>query len=194
MLNTISRKLTENLIKSGKIGENRRELYEYGFFQFFELVINITTIVIITVLSRQYIASVFFFAAFIPLRNIAGGFHLNSPLACYFFSTAIVVFAVCSAWIFPSNIHLILGIIFIAISVFFIYLFAPFSHPNKPATLEEQKRYKKLSRIIIIVYAAIFTALIFISLTAAFSLSLGACVASCLLAITKIKKKKENLS
>lgn len=194
MLKKLSIRLTDYIIKTDPQKSEKRAIYEYGMLSMLEMGINILSVVIVALVFGQVWTSLFLMLGLVPLRQVAGGPHANTSLQCYFSSMGIYIGSLLVINFIPDDIMPIAGMALMAFSIVSVFIFAPESHKNKPITGQEFKKYKRQSRILILICALVFAGLLLISATKAFSFCTGAAVASLLLPISRINLRKEKLS
>ena len=90
-----------------------------------------------------------FLAAFILLRQEAGGYHAPGWKSCYFLSCGILVLTL--LWIKEEFIYqTYITMIAALVAGIGIFLFAPLEDKNKPLEEEEKKALGKKARIIVV--------------------------------------------
>ncbi len=143
--------LADKQIANGKCRAEDRDIFVYGVSSAVEMALNGVTTVVIGALFGEIVASIVFLACFSVLRTYAGGFHMNSSLACYLFSTVTVALVMTAVKFTPSEYVFVVSIILLALSYLAILTLAPSDTPNKPLDDTERKRYKKRSIIVLVV-------------------------------------------
>jgi len=144
----MSYKVIGELIVSGTINAEERDLYEYGLQQGLLIVLNILTIIIIGFLLKMIWQSIIFMIVYMPLRSYAGGYHARTQSRCYFFSILLTISVLLAIQLIPSTRFNILCIAMIAAII--IYVLAPVEDANKPLDKKELEIYKKRTRIILV--------------------------------------------
>ncbi len=96
MTNNLFRKIALRLAANGSIEEKYIELYVIAMQSLLAMAFNAVTALLIGYLIGMWQQSIILFAAFIPLRSYAGGYHARGYLSCYLEScvitTAILLF------------------------------------------------------------------------------------------------------
>lgn len=92
MLEKISEKITNRLIRKKAISHDDREIYEYGLKQLITALTDVVSIVILGIIFRELSGSVIFLIAFMSLRSYSGGYHASTPAKCY----VLTVLATCA--------------------------------------------------------------------------------------------------
>lgn len=187
----ISATIANALWNQGIIQKDDIEACQYGLAIFLSSVIEIASILIISVFVGNFSETVLFFTAFIPLRIYAGGYHADTRIRCYLISLAVYGIFTLVMNVFPKNIYAILIVLCTICSLIVVLVKAPVIHKNKSVSEFEVKHYRKFS----IMVCSIETAVILL-LTAVFpdspyvvSLAIGqaAVVLSMIMAVIKEK-------
>lgn len=163
----------ERLVAQGIIREEDAPIYRYGLEAMYSSFLELLSILALAALIGNFWQTVLFFAAFIPLRLYAGGYHASTRLRC--FLTSLVVYAAFTialkivpvAWFVP------LAFIGGAVSFLIIWLFAPVIHQNHRSGLKHQVRFRRISiRICVVEVSAIIVGQILWSESALFFVAL----------------------
>ena len=163
----------ERLVAQGIIREEDAPIYRYGLEAMYSSLLELLSILALAALIGNFWQTVLFFAAFIPLRLYAGGYHASTRLRC--FLTSLVVYAaftimleiVPAAWFVP------LAFIGGAVSFLIVWLFAPVIHQNHRSGLKHQVRFRRISiRICVVEVSAIIVGQILWSESALFFVAL----------------------
>ena len=113
------------------------------------------TLLLMGALCGQLTGCLIFLAFHLPVRIFAGGFHQKTRIRCYAQSCFIFLLLLFGAktvlhtWIVENWSILIL------ISFLIIWLLAPVETDNKPLTKEENKKYRFITRILLVLEMAI---------------------------------------
>lgn len=188
MFNNITALITDKLINLNTIKSEDREIYEFGIQHIFITILNITTVIIIGLLTQSLKIAVCFVLSFIPLRIFAGGFHFRTPLRCYIFSSCFVAAVLLAMRCF--NVPLLIYCFLYCIASVVILFFAPVEDPNKPLDQTENRVYKKRTTVIWILEALAITVLYF--LKAYFAVK-GIMVSTIILAIMIVSGMVSNI-
>ena len=153
MLKEFSNKITKKLVDINVIEEADSELYEYGFWQGGVLIFNFLTVVLLGILFNMLLESIIFLIFYGVLRTIAGGYHARTQHACYILSILLMVVVLIMLKTFPWNTIICCILTILSISV--IFILAPVQDENKLLDETEKKIFKKLSRVISLLYGFI---------------------------------------
>ncbi|GLC79279.1 accessory gene regulator ArgB-like protein [Lacrimispora brassicae] len=152
MIEKMTKISTDYLIRNRVIDEEDRDIYEYGFHSLYNNIIDIASILIISVWLQQVVQTILYHISFVALRNTAGGFHAQTHFRCFIMSTSIWLL---SLWGISHIASTEVCIALAGLSVFFVWLKAPIEHKNNPLSTKKQKRMKIFSRIIVIIFFVI---------------------------------------
>ncbi len=193
-MNTVSEKISNVLWEQGILKKDDKNICSYGLDILISSVAEVTAILIISLLVNNFRETAVFFAAFIPLRIFAGGYHAKTRMRCFFVSLAVyAVFSVVVRTI-PAGKYSLLSIISAPISLAIVLAFAPVVHKNKSASENERKIYRDKSiRICLAESAVIFLAVyIFKSSRFAVSAALGQLAVTLSMLAAVIKNEFDN--
>lgn len=172
MLQVLSRNIIDVFILNNVISKKEdRDIYAYGMELILSSIINILSVLIISIFFGKFAEAVAFFLAFIPIRTYAGGYHARTHLGC--FSLLMAVYSVVLILIFfiPDNLLYASAVGLSLVSVILTAKFAPIEDANKILTKEEKIKYRKIS--IAIVFTQIIFLIFFLFILNLKSISLG---------------------
>ena len=153
MLKELSNKITKKLVDINIIDVADSELYEYGFWQGGVLIFNFLTVVLLGILFNMLLESIIFLIFYGVLRTIAGGYHARTQHVCYILSVLLMIVVLTILKTFPWNT--IICCILTVLSISIIFILAPVQDENKLLDETEKKVFKKLSRVISLLYGFI---------------------------------------
>lgn len=187
----MSKRLSSFFAANSIIKAEDKEVYEYSLEILFSTILNFAAVIIIAVLTRKSLLTLFYLLGFIPLRLIAGGYHADTHFRCF-----LVLLGTYSAFLavvafLPDSFVVLSTIITVLGSIILIFILAPVADKNKPVSVEDQKKFKLKSRVAVFAYSAVILVLLFLlpASRIAFSLSLGILFVSLSLLATKIKNR-----
>lgn len=159
----------ERLVAQGIIREEDVPIYRYGLEAMYSSLLELLSILALAALIGNFWQTVLFFAAFIPLRLYAGGYHASTRLRC--FLTSLVVYAAFTIMLEIVPVAWFVPLAFIggAVSFLIVWLFAPVIHQNHRSGLKHQARFRRISiRICVVEVSAIIVGQILWSESALF--------------------------
>ena len=192
MLKEFSNKITKKLVDINVIEEADSELYEYGFWQGGVLIFNFLTVVLLGILFNMLLESIIFLIFYGVLRTIAGGYHARTQNTCYILSIILMIVVLIMLKTFPWNI--ILCCILTVLSISVIFILAPVQDENKLLDEIEKKFFKKLSRIISLLYGfIIFLLFLFNKNELAYCVVISLFTLTIMLVLGKIRNKSRGI-
>lgn len=84
-------KLIQCIDEAYTVDESEKEILRFGIQSAIELLINILISFVILYELHMIWEGLLFFVIFIPIRTLAGGYHLDSYIGCLLFSAATLV-------------------------------------------------------------------------------------------------------
>lgn len=147
------RKIFEGIVnfmeENGSIQSEYKDVYIFALQTIVVYAFNIGTGVVIGVFMKEFLYCMIFLAAFILLRQEAGGYNAPGWKSCYFLSCGILVLTL--LWIKEEFIYqTYITMIAALVAGIGIFLFAPLEDKNKPLEEEEKKALGKKARIIVV--------------------------------------------
>lgn len=136
--------ITGYLQKNGIIEQEKQEVYIYGLQQMGVEMINILSILLISIVCGQLVEAVVFVTAFRMLRSYAGGYHAKTQWRCYFLtvSTIILALSIIKYLIVSAKMSILLW----GLSGVLIFLWVPIEAENKPLDQMEIRIYRKKAK------------------------------------------------
>lgn len=171
MICQISEKILEFTSEHLDISPEMKEVYQYGIEITISSMLNVTLVLLCSLILGNIIAGILYLFIFIVLRSFTGGYHATTYFRCNltFVSTFIITYF---AYIIISGCQFsiyICGALAFA-SLIPIVLFSPVPNKHKPLSDKQRKKSSVLS--IIIASALSVSGLILI----AFEISYGAMI------------------
>ena len=192
MLKRLSNKITKKLVDINVIEEADSELYEYGFWQGGVLFFNFLTVVLLGILFNMLLESIIFLIFYGVLRTIAGGYHARTQHVCYILSVLLMIVVLTILKTFPWNI--ILCCVLTVLSILVIFILAPVQDENKLLDETEKRFFKKLSRIISLLYGfIIFLLFLFNKNELAYCVVISLFTLTIMLVLGKIRNKSRGI-
>lgn len=82
MIKTISAKILTFILKNSDIDEKNSEIYQYGIEVTISSILNITLIILCSIITGDIILGYVFLVCFIALRSYSGGYHADTYFKC----------------------------------------------------------------------------------------------------------------
>lgn len=177
MINKISSKIVEILIKHSLVENEDKELYLYGFFILLSQILYFIIVITIGILFNVIFESIIFYITFQFIRRYAGGYHAKTETRCEILSTLSIL--CCIVLIKLSKMYDI-RIVLLSVSLVFavlIFILCPLDTPEKPLNDKEYKYFRKISWIIL----SLIIIAIIVSFYFKFNIVFAPCCASLIL-------------
>lgn len=153
MIEKMAVNLVEQMVDAKLISDNMVERYVYVAVSWVEKIITLTTVIMISLITKQVIPTIVFLVFFLELRKRTGGYHFSKFYQCYlgtiisylFIQVAVIKWADCYEGLFL--------ILLFAVGV--IEIIGTVNHPNMHMDLEELSESKKMARIMTLLEASI---------------------------------------
>ena len=154
MLEKLSARLTEALLRRGAAEERKRELFEYGFQITLSTLLWLATITVIGLVFFDWRFLLCYLLFYLPIRQFAGGYHCSTYGGCYALSN-LMFLAVClggralqdPGWKLPV---LALG----ALALLFIFWQAPVMNPSNPLSKRGIRKNRNSARLFVLLDGA----------------------------------------
>ncbi len=158
MIKYISKNIILNFIyKNCNLPTDMKEVYQYGIEITISSILNISLIIIISLLLGDIVSGIIFLMFFIPLRTYCGGYHATSYLRCniVFSVTYAMVFfiSVLLSPVFKSNLNIAEAILMLGFIP--VLVFSPVKNKHKSLSASTAKKCRIISILIYIVLALI---------------------------------------
>ncbi|QAT61392.1 hypothetical protein EQM13_07280 [Acidilutibacter cellobiosedens] len=195
MIEFLAHELSVHLVANKVIPIEEMKYYKYGI----ELILNdllifSMIIIIIALITDTFLISILFAFGFCLLRAYTGGYHSKSYAGCY--TTAMINYF--SLLTFNSVLEehkLYIGVVVIILSIPIIWKFSLIKNSNNPFNKMEEKKYRRISRMLIIIMSLFFTiAAIFFSDKIGFVIAWSIFATALLMLPMIILQKKEETS
>lgn len=145
MLQRLAGRLVNYLKRNEIIAREDEEVYVYGVQLVLSSAISFMVILVAGLLMGNLLLGVLFLFCVVPLRMFCGGYHANSYLKCDLVFLGCFL-ANCVAYWLAESLHIPLfsfamGLVAVAV----VWIFAPIENPNKPFSVQEGRRYRRIS-------------------------------------------------
>lgn len=149
MINKISVFLSEGIGVKLNSSDNEKAVYAYSIEVLLSLLLNLMILSLTAYVLNKKLELLIFIIFFSGLRTFAGGYHARTHAECIFLSFSIFVISAMSGTYLKQYGEIILtfGVIF---SISMVFWLAPSETENKPLSKNERKKYKVISRIIVV--------------------------------------------
>jgi accessory gene regulator B len=167
------------LVELGSVEEENRDIYEYGLQMLLSTAINLAITVALGFVFGVPLETLAMFIPFTVLRSVSGGYHAKSFVGCVVASAIGIAATITAIKYAPDDAILPASIVLFALAIITIFAFAPAEHPNRPLSESEINRFRKLSRLTVIILTAVSAALFILKVPHyGFGISLGTALSS----------------
>lgn len=157
---SISGKLAKKAASSGAIDKQDVAIYAYSYQMLLMTVLLWASAFTIGLIFRQLWGMLLFMLCFVPLREYAGGIHIQSRLLCYV--STVFVFIIVAGTVYVPFILGLRNVLLalLPISCTALLILAPQEDDNKPASANEHRHFKRMTRIILAVEIVLIIAMV----------------------------------
>lgn len=141
--------LVRQMAEEKIIEKKYEEYYGYVLISMVEKVITVGTILLISLVARMFIPTIFFLIFLLSLRKRTGGYHLNSFCQCYLGTVLTYLGILKINQILVNNQKLLLGMLLISMCV--IEIIGTVNHPDIHMDLKELAESKKAARLLVLI-------------------------------------------
>lgn len=127
------------------------EIYVYSYKMLFVNILLWASAILVGLLTKQLLGMLIFMAFFVPLRQYAGGIHVKSQVLCYAITVGIFLLVCAAPYLRLYDLIQQSALYFYPISAITLLVFAPQADPNKPASTNEHRHFRKMARLILAV-------------------------------------------
>lgn len=130
------------------------EWYRYKIEIRLGQIVTYGTMLLIAIMTRQIVGTVFFLLFLLPLRKAAGGFHATSHWLCFVLSIGCFLIGI---FVFPlmQKAEPAVNLAFVVVACILIIPIAPVIHPSLPQKADHKAKLQKTTLIILGVQVAI---------------------------------------
>lgn len=190
-MRNLSSTIAVMLWEQGVIQEEDVDKCRYGLDVFLSSLLEVISILLIAILLRNFFETLLFFAAFVPLRIYAGGYHADTKLRCYLVSLAVYGLFAVIMYMLPEDSYMVISLAEVMITLIITLVYAPVIHYHKKVNKNEFRQFRKISIVICCVQAGIILVLITVFKNNRFivALALGQLAESLSMILAIVKRK-----
>lgn len=160
-MNILAARTADFLVTCGAIKQRDISIYRYGLEVLYLSMLEVLSILLLAVWIGNFFETLLYFAAFIPLRLFAGGYHANTRLECYFVSLG--VYGVFSVVVAFATISYLESVLLAMVALAIIWKYAPVVHINHKISQKDLFSARSISRsfalieLIVVMVAGFFS-------------------------------------
>ncbi|MEE0021982.1 accessory gene regulator B family protein [Ruminococcus sp.] len=147
MLQKLSEKFGERLIRAGVITEEECPVYTYGFFQFVSMLINLVTTLVLGIMFHRIVSCILLNGFYCGIRIYAGGYHASTPLRCYMATVFMQILLLSILkW---AAVPMLVAVSLLLLSAVVIVIFAPLGAKYDPLDALEKRVYRRKTYLVL---------------------------------------------
>ena len=155
IITQMSKRISSFFILNKIIKEEDKEVYEYSLELLLSSLFNLGAVILIALFTRRVLEAALFVLGFVPLRSFAGGYHASTHFRCFLILLFTFSLFILVTYFIPNNFIVPLTIVFTFSSILLVFFLSPVEDSNKPFSDQEAKKFKKKSRLGILVYSLV---------------------------------------
>lgn len=133
------------------ISKEKVEICRYGLENLITSLLEILSVLILSIIFNNEVCTIIFLASFISLRRYTGGYHANTKLGCYAVLLAIYLIFMLMIKHMPVEFDLVFEITSLSFTIFMVFRYAPIVNGNKNINQTERKAFRRLGIILTLV-------------------------------------------
>ena len=146
MISELSKRISLFLCRNNIINYEDIEIYKYGFETICSTFLGFIITVIIGLVFKMFLLSIFYYIMFVTIRQFTGGYHAKSYFKCN------LTFSIVTTFVFSftklvvyTQIYIILyHILFLILSFMIVWRYIPVENENKPLDQEQKKKNRSI--------------------------------------------------
>lgn len=162
MFKSLAYKFANILVNNEVITTEDFEIYRYGFETLIYFIVNVLVALLIGIVFDKFIHTIIFLSCYCTLRQFTGGYHARNYTECTitFAVSYMLIIMISNTIDIYSFKYLLITLLLISITI--IHKIAPLEHRNKPLSIDEKMKYKKIiKKITAIIITIVIISLIF---------------------------------
>ena len=191
MLHKFADKSAKILLKNINNPNYEKEVYVYGIEIIASTLMNLLSIILLSLIVGDVKAGVIFLLFFIPLRLFAGGYHADTYGKCFVIGNVSYVIVHVLYKLSYRYLHIEWFLLLGAMCMYYIFLHAPVVNENQPISVEKQKLNRRMVRIFLIMDILVSVCMWLNNQNLLYMVVLSVCLMTVFMIITKIEKGGE---
>lgn len=156
MITIFANKLATILYQNDEEKSVDLEVYKYGLELILSSLANLLVLIILSGFLGCINEMLTYILFFSTLRILAGGYHCRTHYGCTTFYSILALGMIYVSKITANNsFNSIFALIACALSVVFVYRYAPLDTNNKPLNRNQKIKFKKISRQVVLIEIAV---------------------------------------
>lgn len=143
------------MVERGIIGEEDKEIYQFGIKNGFIILLNILTAFFIGLFTTKIVLVAVFTLSFMTLRSFTGGYHSESRIFCYISSSLVLFIPIYTTAVFEAMSIFVMLIALIA-AAFIIVILSPMNSRHRELDQAEKKHFGFRAKGILLIQLVAF--------------------------------------
>lgn len=183
-------KLVNQMEVKKKIEKSNRDYYEYVLVMMIERIITIGSLLIVSVIFKQFLPTVAFLTFFLSLRKRTGGYHADKFWQCYLMTIITYIGVIQVATILSEKSYIMYALLLCAVLI--IEIIGTVNHPNIDLDRNELQETKKAARLLVLIEVGVIAILIALEINQLYVsyMSIAIILCSSLMCLAKIIKQE----
>lgn len=148
MIKALSASFAEWLRKEGAVPKKDQALFSYAAYSFFFGILPILLAFVLGVLFRMTRESLIMILPFMLIRKFSGGYHLNNPRKCIFFSSLLLSLALWGVKIFLATQTAIPLSSLVSLATISLWVLSPIDNDARKLSDMERHAFGRIARIL----------------------------------------------
>lgn len=144
-MKNLSSNLSEALVKNNIISPDKEKQCQYGLELMLSSLVEILFVIMLSAICQNFLQTLTFFVAFVPLRIYAGGYHADTRLRCFLILIMIYTVFTVLLHILPVETYQYIIYGSVAFTVIVVIVMAPLLHDRKNMNDREIKFFRKVA-------------------------------------------------
>lgn len=144
-MKNLSGNLSKALVQNNIISPNKEKQCQYGLELMLSSLTEILVVILLSVICQNFLQTLTFFFAFIPLRIYAGGYHADTRLRCFLILLTIYMIFTVLLYILPVETYQYIIYGSVSFTLIVVVVKAPLLHDRKNMTNREISFFRKVA-------------------------------------------------
>ncbi len=194
MISSMSKFVSLFLCRNNIIHADELEIYQYGFEIVISTILGFLLTVTIGIVLHMFVPSLLYYAIFVFVRQMTGGYHAKTYFRCNLVFTIVsfLTMGITKISLLSEQYTFLNHTLILVAAVLTILLYAPVENPNKPLDSEQRAVNHKRSVVSTVVLSASSCGLYFITPQISLLISFTLCAVAILIMVAIMGKGGES--
>lgn len=158
MITELSSQVVATLLNNEIISYEQKDIYQYGFEILISSLITFFIVFICGCIFNCIIPSLIYFALFVILRSICGGYHASNYFNCNIIFLLVTIGVIVSYKYIQIDAFSELHYPICMLTFICTIMYSPIENENKPLTIAQKKKLRILGTVLVLMIISISTA------------------------------------